>query len=62
MTQESSESEGAPQLQLGSVTRADKPVEHGQKGMARKNYHFLPAEAFSLLGGMIKRSVSNSHF
>lgn len=57
MTQVSIVSEGAPQLQLGSATRADKPVEQGQKGKARKNDHFLPTDAFSLLGGLIKSSV-----
>lgn len=36
--------EEATELQLGSASKADKPVSQGKKGMAGNNDHFLQIE------------------
>lgn len=41
MTEVSNVSEGAPELQLDRATKADKPVEQGEKVTAGNNDHFL---------------------
>lgn len=41
MTEVSNAGERAPELQLGSSIKADKPVPQGKQGMAENNDNFL---------------------
>lgn len=48
MTEVSNVGERAPELQLGSTTKGDKPVSQGKKGTAGNNDHFLQIEVSSV--------------